>query len=84
MEKHWTKNGMTNLHDLTTDQLRQVLHLKERIEFLQGLLSSLRGGVAPTMKKKVGRAKKSEVVATKKRMHDGQPVNRAKKGSTKL
>lgn len=43
---------MATFSDLTAAQFRHIIHLKERIEYLQGLLASLRG--TPT-KKKVGR-----------------------------
>ena len=46
---------MNTFHDLTAAQLRHVIHLKERIEYLQGLLASLRGGSSSPTKKKVGR-----------------------------
>ena len=48
---------MSAFHDLTAAQLRHVIHLKERIEYLQGLLASLGGAAVPATatKKKVGR-----------------------------
>ena len=45
---------MTSFSDLTAAQLRHVIHLKERIEWLRGLLARLRGGSSSPTKKKVG------------------------------
>ena len=51
-------HNMSTFHDLTAAQLRHVIHLKERIEYLQGLLASLRGGSSTATKKKVGRPRR--------------------------
>src|SRR5438309_922499 len=68
---------MTSFHDLTTAQLKDVLQLKERIEFLQEKLSGLQGGSepaasAPTQGKRVVSA------ATKKKMAAAQQARYAK------
>jgi hypothetical protein len=39
---------MTNLSNLTTNQLRSIISLKEQIETLQGQLDSITGGEVPT------------------------------------
>ena len=44
---------MPTFHDITTDQLRQMIHLRERIDFLQEKLRKLRGDT-PT-KRRLGR-----------------------------
>jgi hypothetical protein len=35
---------MTNLHDLTTNQLHRIIAIKEQIEALQGELATIAGG----------------------------------------
>ena len=73
---------MVSFHDITTDQLRQMLHLKERIEFLQGVLSSLRGGAAraTATKKKVARkGKRSMSPETIEKMRAAQQARWAAK-----
>ena len=65
---------MTTFHDLTAAQLRHVIHLKERIEYLQGLLARLRGTAT---KKKVGTRTASP--GTRAKVVTGQKVHQAKK-----
>ena len=55
---------MNAFHDLTATQLRHVIHLKGRIEYLQGLLASLRDGSPDPTKKKVGHPRAASRRAT--------------------
>ena len=67
---------MAAFHDITADQLRQVIHLRERIEFLQNLLSRLRSGT----KRKAGVTGKK--MQTTRRAQVGKPVAKKKGGLT--
>ena len=65
---------MPTFHDITTDQLRQMIHLRERIDFLQELLRKLRGDVPTGPKRKVGRptGKRTMPTAARAGMAAGQ------------
>lgn len=63
---------MAAFHNITTAQLRQVLALRERIEFLQARLASIRGETVPApTKRKAGRPKDKRTVFPKARAKIG-------------